>query len=702
MQTASIPRSKQKETVKVSTVNKKNKFKAGSLKSHVNNWRKITSDPWVLQTIKGYKIEFSKKPFQKFIPRKRNSKFSMKETELIDNEICELLKKKAIAPSAVEKDQFISEIFLVKKKNGKFRPVINLKNLNKFIQYHHFKQENLDLVLNSVGKNYFFTSLDMSDAYFSIPIEKSYRKYLKFYWKGNLYEFCALPFGISSAPRVFTKVVKVIFSQIRSFGISSFFYIDDSFFQDPSYNSCLAYTNKVYDFIESLGFSINDEKSVIIPCQRITFLGYIIDSVQFKVYLPEDKIDKIVKLSEFCLRKKVVKMKIVAQLIGLYNSARYGILLAPLFHRYLDVDKTKSLSTANNDYDSDMCLSTEGRNEILWWLQNIHKMNGKPIRHEEETFYLQTDASLLGWGAVCGETNTQGRWSSQESLLHINVLELKAIYFALKSLCTAFQNIHIVKTDSSTAVAYINNMGGSVTTLLEIVKEIWLWCSDKGIFISAVHIPGKDNIGPDNLSRIFNDTSEWKLKENIFNQVCLHFFTPSIDLFASRINNQLLKYVSWFPDPDAYASDAFSFSWHSFEPYIFPPFSLLARILQKLEDDQVRKAIIIVPFWPTQSWFPKILKMLIDFPVVLPLCKDLLRLPYSQEFHPMNKRKMFLTACLVSGITLFQKGFHTGLQESFQTLGENQQINSTVFAGESGTFGVYQNKLIQLHRLQWT
>ena len=134
--------------------------------------------------------------------------------------------------------------------------------------------------MNSVGKNFCFTSLDMSDAYFSIPIEKNFKKYLKFFWKGTLYEFCALPFGISSAPRIFTKVVKVIFSQIRRFGISSFFYIDDSLYQDSCYYSCLENSQKVYNFKESLGFSINNEKSVLVPCQRITFLGYIIDSMK--------------------------------------------------------------------------------------------------------------------------------------------------------------------------------------------------------------------------------------------------------------------------------------------------------------------------------------------------------------------------------------------------------------------------------------
>ena len=436
------------------------------MKKQFANWSKITSDSWILQTIKGYKIEFLKKPFQNYKIKNKSSKFSIREKELIDDEIKQMLDKKAICHSAVEKDQFISDIFLVKKKNGKFRPVINLRNLNKFIQYHHFKQENLGQILQSIGRNFYFTSLDLSDAYFSIPIHKEHRKYLKFFWRNNLYEFCALPFGISSAPRVFTKVMKVVFSQFRSCGICSFFYIDDSLFQDSSYKQCLQNTQKVYDFIESLGFYINQEKSVLIPCQRITFLGYIIDSVLFKVFLPEEKIDKILEKSKYCLENKQVTITTVAQLVGLYSSARYGVLLAPLFHRYLDIDKTNQLKISNNNYDALMTLSEESLDEIKWWINNIHSVNGNPIRHDEETRYIQTDASLVGWGAVFDKIKTQGRWSESESGNHINVLELKAIFFALKSLCKNLSKVQIcVYTDSAVAVSYINNKGGSVTTL---------------------------------------------------------------------------------------------------------------------------------------------------------------------------------------------------------------------------------------------
>ena len=319
------------------------------------------------------------------------------------------------------------------------------------------------------------------------------------------------------------------------------------------------------------------------------------------------------------------------------------------------------------------------------------------------TLVIQTDASLFGWGAVFMDTNTQGRWNIEESQCHINVLELKAIYFALKALCRNLSDVHLcVRTDSSVAVAYINKKGGSVISLHTITKDIWLWCYERNIYISAVHIAGKENVEPDNLSRIFNDSSEWMLKPEIFTEICSHFFKPEIDLFSSRLNHQVEKYVSWFPDPEAFATDAFSFSWKNLKPYLFPPFSVIPRVLMKLEDDQVKNALLIAPLWQTQFWFPKLMESLIEIPIQLPFCKDLLVLPFTQKFHPMNKRKLFLTACLVSGDISLRKAFHESLQTSYQILGDHQPTNNINMHGINGVFGVFRNKSIPLHLLQRT
>ena len=132
-------------------------------------------------------------------------------------------------------------------------------------------------------------------------------------------------------------------------------------------------------------------------------------------------------------------------------------------------------------------------------------------------------------------------------------------------------------------------------------------------------------------------------QKHVFFEICWTFFCPDIDLFASRINKQLENYISWFPDPYALTSDASSIDWSKFKPYIFPPFSLVGRILQKLDEDEVSKAILIIPKWATQPWYPRLLNMLIGIPVRLPMIPNLLRLVHNNQLHPLNKRKMFLS-----------------------------------------------------------
>lgn len=122
---------------------------------------------------------------------------------------------------------------------------------------------------------------------------------------------------------------------------------------------------------------------------------------------------------------------------------------------------------------------------------------------------------------------------------------------------------------------------------------------------------------------------------------------PDIDLFASRLNKQLNKFVSWNYNPEAYQVDAFSVSWSKFCPYIFPPFKLIGRVINKIFDDCVKQAIIIIPLWKTRICFPLVMSALVSVPIRLPRHKNLLTMPHTGEVHPL--RKIRLVACIVSG-----------------------------------------------------
>ena len=125
-------------------------------------------------------------------------------------------------------------------------------------------------------------------------------------------------------------------------------------------------------------------------------------------------------------------------------------------------------------------------------------------------------------------------------------------------------------------------------------------------------------------------------------------FTPSVDLFASHLNAQYERYVSFRPDPEAFAVDAFSLSWQSLDFYAFPPFSVITRVLQKVRRDRA-EGIIVVPRWPTQVWWPVLQAMTVGTPILLPNKTSLLSLPRHPGTRHTLLPKMPLMLCKVSG-----------------------------------------------------
>ena len=172
-------------------------LQAGRVAHCLDNWKQITTDPWILQVVQGYQIEWSKTPFQ--VHPAITSVTSKEAALLVEEEVDSLLQKGAVVPPCT--DQFISRLFLVEKKDkSSFRPVINLKPLNTFIQKEHFKMEGASMIKDLLQPGDWMCSLDLKDAYLTVPIAKEHRKYLRFLWDGRIFEFTCLPFGLCSAP----------------------------------------------------------------------------------------------------------------------------------------------------------------------------------------------------------------------------------------------------------------------------------------------------------------------------------------------------------------------------------------------------------------------------------------------------------------------------------------------------------------------
>ena len=297
-------------------------------------------------------------------------------------------------------------------------------------------------------------------------------------------------------------------------------------------------------------------------------------------------------------------------------------------------------------------------------------------------------------GQPLSNDKTGGRWTSAEATNHINILELQAAFFALKAFCNNTHQTHVqLQIDNTTAVSYINNMGGSKSPLLNtLAKEIWNWCIERDIWVSAVHIAGKLNKSADNKSRKFSDKHEWSLSKAYFLEIFSTFPELNIDLFTSRLNNQLDTYCSWKPDPGCTYVDAFSIIWSNFNFFAFPPLSLIPKCVQKIIQDKA-KGILLMPVWPTQTWFPLVLQLLYSQPWIFRPSPNLLRHAHFKEPHPVRKT-LHLMVCPLSGTPLHSKSFLQTLPTSSWPHGGQELINSTKTMWKGGWYFVVKGRSI--------
>ena len=172
----------------------------------------------------------------------------------------------------------------------------------------------------------------------------------------------------------------------------------------------------------------------------------------------------------------------------------------------------------------------------------------------------------------------------------------------------------------------------------------------------------------------------------------------SIDLFASRLNAQLPVYCSWRPNPAALAVDALSISWRDQHPYLFPPFAPIGKYLQKILQEEV-EALLIAPVWQTQIWYPTLLGMLVERPVLLPNTQNILQGPHG-ELHPLALQgHLPLAAWCVSGSHTATEDFRRELLKCSTSPGDTPLKFHTHARGDCGIAGVLDGAFVPFQPL---
>ena len=196
------------------------------------------------------------------------------------------------------------------------------------------------------------TKLDLKDAYLSVAIHPQSKKFLRFLWQNKAYQFRSLPFGLNIAPSVFTRLMKPVAGFLRKRGIRLVLYLDDMLIIGSTPQETHLFTQMAMNLLESLGFIINKEKSVLTPTRIITFLGFTINSITMLFILPSEKVQKLLTLCRQIRSGSKVLLRILAQLLGLLESYRQAVWKAPLHFRYLQALLIKGLNQSNHNYET--------------------------------------------------------------------------------------------------------------------------------------------------------------------------------------------------------------------------------------------------------------------------------------------------------------------------------------------------------------
>lgn len=607
----------------------------GKLANFRSRWKRFAGSPVVGWVSSGVRFKFTSKPGDNFAHRIPKDS----EREILRAAIKEMLEKDVIERVPV-RERFrgvYSPLSTVAKKgSSKRRPILDLRWLNSHIVPEHFKMEGLADAKNLLSENSYMTKLDLKDAFNHILVHKDHRRYFRFMFENDHFQWKALGFGVSSAPRLFTKTLAPVIGVLRKDGYKVVRYIDDLLLIWNSEEEAKSGTKEVVRVLESFGFTINTEKSVFVPAQRMEFLGFVIDTTENSLSLSKAKMSGIKKEAKKIWNNGSISPRKLASFLGTISAAAQAFPQARLMVSHLM--KFKNFH-AQKSWDKAWDLHTNELNELLWWFKSASHASSAPLWPPPPYTTLTTDASHTGWGAWLSEgLSTHGSFSEQEAMLSSNKREALAVRLGVESLVKARSNscwVSIkVRTDNTSIMRYLSRRGGRVWGLESILHPLVWDLLEKKVWIVVEHIPGEENSRADALSRMKRDNQDWCLNKEIFWKIARVLGTPSVDLFASRLNCQVPHYFSRFPDPKAMGTNCFLHRWpQNCLLWANPPFVLLKKTLWYFKTYGGNSTLILLcPGWKSASWWTSLLELATQPPLIIP--------PQMGIFSPIQHRRV--------------------------------------------------------------
>lgn len=471
------------------------------------------------------------------------------------------------------------------------------------------KFEDANAALDYVKLNAYMFDFDMKSGYHHISIVEFQQTFLGFAWpyngKQRYFVFKVLPFGLSSAGYIFSKVVRGLVKHWRSLSIPIVVYLDDGFATHENYHTCCEFSKRVRIDLFRSGFVENKSKSNWQPVQCLEWLGIVWNLKLGELSYSDKKLDSLEKKVHSVLQNpKNVSARVIAKVTGkiISMSLVFGnitrLMTRHLHHLIID----------RITWDSILNLTKwpEAIAELNFWIQNCHKYNCKKLcKNALPEIMGFSDASKLACGAYlvqCNEGISHKMWTEDESKKSSTWRELKALSVALLSFSTFLKRKRVTWYTDNQNVGRIIDSGSMKPDLHNIALEIFNWSVQNDVSLDVQWVPRNQNEKADSISRII-DYDDWEVTDQFFDFMSQKWGPYDFDRFASFENTKCKQFNSKFWNPGTRGVNAFSFDWKGYNNWLVPPVCLVIKVINHLVSCRAN-GTLIVPKWPSAVFWP--------------------------------------------------------------------------------------------------
>ena len=364
--------------------------------------------------------------------------------------------------------------------------------------------------IRRLGAGALLAKIDIKSAYRNVPIHPDDRWLMGMIWGDALFIDTALPFGLRSAPKIFTALADAAEWIVRRAGVNfAIHYLDDFLIIGaPASSECRAALQIVLDVFSKLGLPLAVEK-LDGPTTCLEFLGFELDSRLLEIRLPLRKLTELQLLIRQWVGRKLCTQKELESFIGKLAYAAKVVQPGKTFMRRM----FELLGGARRSHHH-IRLNTSFQSDVLWWDAFLESWNGISMIHsgQQPSIHIWTDASgRFGCGAIepISKHWIQMKWPKENmgsgmplDEESITLKELLPIVLACAVWGESFRNMRVtVHCDNLGTVALVNSGYSRVPQIMHLLRCLFFVRARFQIELWAVHIPGMDNIVADAISR---------------------------------------------------------------------------------------------------------------------------------------------------------------------------------------------------------